>query len=179
MNNNIWDLKYETIKYCENDCRALWLVLDKFNQLIFNKYKLNIHNFPTLPSLTLAIYKSYYLTENIIPKIGADIYNFIRSGYTGGHTDMYKPIPTDNELVYCYDVNSLYPSVMQAFDMPIGTPQYFEFNDFISIPEFLKIVNNPFGFFEVEVTSPKDMNRPLLQTKVKTKNGSRTIAPFL
>lgn len=32
------------------------------------------------------------------------MYNEIRTGYTGGHTDVYKPT---GENVYCYDVNSL------------------------------------------------------------------------
>ena len=175
--HNIWNLKDETIKYCENDCIALHQILMNFNNLIFNKYKLNVHKFPTLPSLTLAIYKSSYLIENTIPKITGDVYNFIRSGYTGGHSDMYKP-KANNKEVYCYDVNSLYPSVMQVYDMPVGIPQYFEFNNFISIEEFLKFEKQPFGFFEVELSTPDKMNRPLFQTKVRTKNGLRTIAPI-
>lgn len=174
----IWNLKNETIKYCENDCIVLYQVLIKFNELIFNKYNLNIHKFTTLPSLTLAIYKTFYLSKNIIPKLGADIYDFIRSGYTGGHTDMYKPSPKDNKLVYCYDVNSLYPNVMQAFNMPVGTPQYFDFGKFVTVEELNKYIKNPFGFFEVEITTPKSIDKPIFQTKVKTKNGLRTISPI-
>jgi hypothetical protein len=44
-----WSLRNETIKYCEQDCRTLWQIIDKFNDLIFNKYSLNVHSFSTLP----------------------------------------------------------------------------------------------------------------------------------
>jgi hypothetical protein len=117
------------------------------------------------------------MSENLIPRITNDIYNFIRSGYTGGHTDMYKPTVPEGVDVYCYDVNSLYPSVMEANDMPIGTPQYFEFKDFTETSDFLKSFDKPFGFFEVEVTTPESQRKPLLQTRVNTKNGIRTISP--
>jgi hypothetical protein len=39
-------------------------------------------------------------------------------------------------------------------------------------------MSKPFGFFEVEVTAPNNMNIPLLQTRIKTKGGTRTIAPL-
>ena len=38
-------------------------------------------------------------------------------------------IPTNSgkeELVYCYDINSLFPSVMAEYPMPIGKATYFE-----------------------------------------------------
>ena len=37
-------------------------------------------------------------------------------------------------------------------------------------------MNKPFGFF-FEIDAPKDMNIPLLQTRIKIGNGVRTIAP--
>jgi len=45
--NKIWDFKQEAIKYCELDCISLYQVINKFNILIFNKFKLNIINHPT------------------------------------------------------------------------------------------------------------------------------------
>jgi len=46
---------------------------------------------------------------------------FIRRGYFGGHTDVYKP---KGENLYYYDVNSLYPYVMKIYPMPIGKPTW-------------------------------------------------------
>ena len=87
-------LKDETIKYCIQDCKSLYQVLDKFNKLIFAKYNLNIHNNPTLSSLSFHIYRAHYLKDYKIPLIGGNMLNDIREGYFGrgaGHTDMYKP----------------------------------------------------------------------------------------
>ena len=37
---------------------------------------------------------------------------------------------------------------------------------------------NTFGIFEVEVTSPNDMNIPLLQCRIKTNSVTKTISPL-
>lgn len=169
--SNNWSLREETIKYCEQDCRVLWLILDKFNDLIFNKYQLNIHRFPTLPSLAFGIFRCHYLIENQVPIISGNMFHDIRKGYTGGHSDVYIPTPTPGSKVNGYDVNSLYPTAMSKFPMPVGKVTYFEGN-------ILDFMSNPFGFFEVEITAPDNLNRPLLQTKVINKSGLRTMAPL-
>jgi hypothetical protein len=83
---------------------------------------LNVHRFPTSPSLAFGLYKSHYLTENLIPKITGHMYLDIRKGYTGGKTDMFIPY---GENVHGYNVNSLYPSQMLAQDMLVGKPIFF------------------------------------------------------
>jgi len=166
--NKDWNLRDETIKYCMQDCISLYQVIDKFNSLVFDKWLLNVHRFPTSPSLTFGFFKSHYLKKDLIPKISGHIYQDIKKGYTGGHTDVYIPF---GENVKGYDVNSLYPTQMKIFYMPVGTPTFFE-------GDITKIDPNAFGFFNVEITAPIDMNRPILQTKVKTKTGFRTIAPL-
>jgi len=44
-----------------------------------------------------------------IPITSLEIYDILKPGYTGGHVDVYRPY---GENMYCYDVNSLYPSVI-------------------------------------------------------------------
>ena len=39
-----WDLKKESILYCEQDVRTLYLVIDKFSNFIFDLYRLDIHS---------------------------------------------------------------------------------------------------------------------------------------
>ena len=39
---------------------------------------------------------------------------------------MFIPTNNNDELIYCYDVNSLYPFVMSSMEMPTGVPVYFE-----------------------------------------------------
>jgi len=166
--NNNWSLRNETINYCQQDCISLYQVIYKFNNLIFDKYQLNIYKFPTLPSLAFGIYRAHYLKDYHIPLISGQIFNDISKSFTGGSTDMFKPFGSN---LFSYDVNSLYPFVMHNFDMPVGKIKFFEGN-------ILKINPKAFGFFECIITAPKNLKHPILQTKIDTGNGIRTISPL-
>jgi DNA polymerase type B, organellar and viral len=95
----------------------------------------------------------------------------IRHGYTGGAVDMYIPRPPKGTKIFCYDVNSLYPFVMDQFDMPVGKPTQF-FGD------IRKVDPNAFGFFYCKIITPNNLLHPILQTHVKVNKGTRTIAPL-
>ena len=62
---------------------------------------------------------------------------------------------------------------MRQFPMPVGKPIYFE-GDILSVQN----KERPFGIFEVDIIAPENMKIPLLQTRVKTAKGYRTIAPI-
>lgn len=101
------------------------------------------------------------------------MYNFIKESYTGGSVDVYKPT-SDSQKVYRYDVNSLYPFAMKNYPMPIRKPVYFE-GDILNIN--LDFKNKPYGIFEVDIETPSNIKIPILQTRIKTENGYRTISP--
>jgi hypothetical protein len=183
----IWNYKDEAIKYCKLDCQSLHEILIKFNELIFNEFKVNIHSVLTLPSLAMRIYKTHYMPENkVYQLIGKAEYN-IRQGYSGGSVDVYIPSNQVYSIIsngvntiikffeglfiklYCYDVNSLYPYIMAETHMPVGLPQAFDGN-------IRKIDPEAFGFFYCKITSPNNLEHPILQRKVKTSDGIRTIA---
>jgi hypothetical protein len=166
---NNWNLKEEAIKYCMNDCISLYQILFKFNQLFFDKFKININDHPTLPSLAFRLFRSQYLKDSKIPMIFGDNYNRLKLSYTGGAVDMYIPSNEVGELVYGYDVNSLYPFIMANFPMPVGNIQYFE-------GDIKKYQPDAFGFFYCKIEAPQDLMHPILQTHVNTKAGLRTIA---
>jgi hypothetical protein len=166
-NYKSWSLKEETINYCIQDCISLYQVICNFNSLIFDKYNLNIHRYPTLPSLTFGIYRAHYLKDYKIPLITGQIFNDLKLGYTGGSTDMFKPFGNN---IFRYDVNSLYPYVMKNNPMPVGNIAFFEGN-------ILEIDKNAFGFFKCEINATKDLKHPIIQTKFDTGNGTRTISP--
>jgi hypothetical protein len=142
--NKVWDFKKEAIAYCNIDCKALFQILSKFNKLIFNRFHLNIVDYPTLPSVAFSIYRSSYYKNELIHQLSGDIDRDIRTGYTGGSTDMYIPSLNSNKKIYAYDVNSLYPFVMKEFSYPIGTPTYFE-------GDISKDNPNAFGFFYANI----------------------------
>jgi hypothetical protein len=164
-----WDLKKESIKYCEQDVKSLYQVLDKFSDRIFMLFRIDILKYPTLSSLAFAIYRSNFLRKDVkIPLIKGELFNFFKRGYTGGSVDVYKPY---GKNIYRYDVNSLYPYVMKNEVMPVGNPTYFE-------GDITKLENKPFGIFEVEVEAPKKLDAPILQLRFRTNTGIKTLSPL-
>ena len=53
--------------------------------------------------------------------------------------------------------------------MPVGRPVAFD-------GDIRKLVPQAFGYFYCKITSPDYLKHPLLQRRVKTENGLRTIA---
>lgn len=190
-NENVWNLKKETIKYCESDVITLHKIIRVFQKRIFHYFSLDILKYPTLPSVAFAIFRSNYLKKDQIVSLTGEIYNFISKGYTPfplregcrrrGAVDLYinQNDVASGEKVYRYDVNSLYPFVMASQKLPIGQPVQFEGDilnsELLNILDYSGENKKPYGFFEVE--APKDLNIPILQLRHKFKNiGHRTIA---
>jgi len=170
-NYNIWNLREEAIKYCEIDCISLYQIIIKFSNMIFDLFNINIHKYPTLSSIAFAIFRIHFLRKNEISQSYGQTAKEIRHGYTGGAVDMYIPRPPKGSKIFCYDVNSLYPYVMDQFDMPTGKPVHF-------YGDIRKIDPNAFGFFYCKIVAPDNLKHPILQTHVKVNKGTRTIAPL-
>jgi len=167
----------EFTKYCIQDCISLYFIIEIFNYLIFDKYRINIHKYPTLPSLAFAIFRSHYLNKIKIPKIDGDTFNNIKQSYTGGHCDVYN-LYTNKES-RLYDFFSLYPSVMLENRFPVGIV-----NKFIGNPlnngltmEYL-YNDNILSFIKCDIFVDKSIDRPVFQTHLSLpgNNSIRTIA---
>jgi hypothetical protein len=80
-----------------------------------------IVNKMTISAMALSIFRMEYSDSSTweihIPTQNED--TFIRRAYFGGHVDVYRPF---GKNLYYYDVNSLYPFVMQHYHMPGGIP---------------------------------------------------------
>lgn len=161
-----WNLKRELIKYCEQDVVTLLTVMESFAAEISKKFDLNITRYPTLPSITFAIFRSHYLKDAEMPILTGSIYNDIKQAFTGGICDIYRPTAKD---VKAYDINSLYPAVMHKYPMPTGSPTFFEGK----LP-----LDNIFGFVYVDVESPQHIHTPLLGHKVKRNGITTTLYPI-
>ena len=121
---NIWNLKEETIYYCNQDCKTLYNVIKEFSKLIFKQFNISISKTPTISSLAFRIFRSSFIDDNNkIAVINNEIYEFLYRGFYGGAVDAYIPI---GENIKDYDVNSLYPTAMFNNPMPVGNPYYFE-----------------------------------------------------
>jgi len=164
---NNWDLKQELIKYCEQDVISLHMVILTFTKEIFNKFKVNVLNYPTLPSIAFALYRLKYIKSDTVPILSGGIYNDIKRGYYGGFVDVYQVWGNN---VQGFDVNSLYPSSMSKYPVPVGKPEFFE-------GDYKLRFKNLFGFVLARVEAPH-LARPILPYKYINKNGSQsTIYP--
>ena len=125
---------------------SLYQIINKFSIFIYLKYKVQITNNLTISSLALDIFLSTYNKNNSnTPLINKkSIFNDIKCNYYGGITEVYRPTNIDNEILYYYDVNSLYP---YAALNPIPDLQYRFINNISQDGRNYLINKNKFGFF--------------------------------
>lgn len=89
--DTVWSFMDEAIKYCNIDCRCLFDILVKFNELVYTQFNLNIHDSLTLPSLAMKIFKSQFMPADTIYQLTGSVEKDIRESYTGGAVDVYIP----------------------------------------------------------------------------------------
>ena len=141
--NNNWDLKSECLIYLNKDIKGLFEVMNEFSRLIYIYFNVQMTDALTITRLALNIFKKNYYKNQCIPSINKIyLFNFIKEGYFGGITDVYKPYGKD--LIYI-DVNSLYPYAALNY-MP-GTDCYF----IESFEDKGLDLDNLFGFFYARV----------------------------
>nr|YP_010455106.1 DNA polymerase [Porodaedalea mongolica]UUA03948.1 DNA polymerase [Porodaedalea mongolica]WCF76708.1 DNA polymerase [Porodaedalea mongolica] len=160
-----WNLREEAIRYCEQDCKALFEVILNFGNKVFNDFKINIYQTPTLPSLAMRHFRTNHLTRDMkIPMLTGDVYDDLSKAFYGGHVDMYIPANDKGTEVYVNDVNALYPTAMRDNKYP--TLLFAHFIGDISIMErYNGLLNDNLGVFKVRVHAPKDILHPLLPHK--------------
>jgi hypothetical protein len=157
--DNLMSNKEELIEYMKQDILLLGGIMLKAQEIYYNLFQLDIVSKLTLSSLVLSIFRfKFYDEQNwpiYIPTMNQD--NFIRKGYYGGHTDMFKP---KGEDLYYYDVNSLYPFVMKEFDMPGGKPVWHGNLEGMELDSMC-------GFIEAYVDCPLTIKKPFLPFRKK------------
>ena len=164
--NKIWNLRKETIKYCEQDSVILFNVIEKFGSRIFKEFKVNIYLTPTLPSLAFRIYRTQFMKNNSIPILTNKFYNDLVNAFFGGHCDVYIP-SSNNKNIYCYDVNGLYPYAMKTSLFPTKILTYF-IGDITKDNYYhnLLLQNKALGIFKVKVQAPLSLKHPILPKKI-------------
>ena len=141
--NNNWDLKSECLKYLHKDIIGLYEVINEFSRFIYIYFNVQMTEALTITRLALNIFKNKYYKNQCIPSINKIyLFNFIKEGYFGGITEVYKPYGKD--LIYI-DVNSLYPYA--ALNPMPGTDCYF----IESFEDKGLDLDNLFGFFYARV----------------------------
>ncbi len=138
-------------KYSLQDSVGLYNALFYAQFTYFTKFGVDIVSVYSTATLSLKIFRTKFLKEDIfvLPQY---IDLFIRQGYFGGGTDVYKAY---GEKLFYYDVNSLYPYAMLN-DMP---------HDLVN-PKLINLTHRAlesfFGFAYAQIDCPLDMKRPVL-----------------
>lgn len=121
----------------------------------------------------MKIYRSSFIPENTIYRLSGNVVKDIRESYTGGAVDVYIPSYFNErtrtyQKVYSYDAVSLDATIMATMGMPVGKPVAFEGDITEFEPEFC-------GFAYCDITAPDNLEHPILQKRVRTKDGIRTV----
>jgi hypothetical protein len=124
---NNWNLRRECLKYLKSDVEGLFEIISKASEYYFEEYKLNMSNYLTLPSLSLAIFGSNFFNNEkySIKMVKGPLEKYLRASYFGGNVQSYV---TENHCkigkAFHYDLNSQYPKAMIADKMPVGNPVF-------------------------------------------------------
>lgn len=144
------------ITYSKQDAKALFEALKAAQFIFFDKFKVDIETVYSTATLSLKVYRTHFLKEGIYILPASKDY-FIRKGYFGGGTDVYKAY---GKKLYYYDVNSLYPYAMLN-PMPHEILNNGEMIDLRSETTD-RTLESFFGFAYCRIYCPLNMERPVL-----------------
>jgi hypothetical protein len=141
------------IIYSQQDSICLLKALTKAQNIYINEHLVDIATIWSTSSLSFKIFRQNFLNLNL-STLTKKIDSIIRLAYIGGSTDYFYKY---GENLKHYDVNSLYPKAM-CNPMPI---------DFLREIEGTSVtLKDVFGFAEARITSPNNLEIPLLPFKV-------------
>src|SRR6266702_2165714 len=148
------NLLNQFVEYSKQDSICLLIALTKAQVIYIEEHKVDIATILSTSTLSFKIFRQNFLNINI-PTLTNKLDSIIRLAYVGGSTDYYFKY---GENLKHYDVNSLYPKAM-CNPMPI---------EFLSEKVGSNVnLENIFGFAEARITSPNNMEIPLLPFKIE------------
>nr|BBH42976.1 DNA polymerase [Marophrys sp. SRT127] len=159
-----WSRRDECLKYLASDLGCTYEVVQMFEDKMATDYGIDIHRHLTIPSVTLQIFLSNFMSSELVDRLAiltGSCERDIRKAFRGGVTNVLKPLLKEGVV---FDENSQYPAAMLN-DMPVGIPVY------CSKPN---LEDGFFGFVQAHITAPKDLKVPFLQAVVN----NRTINPL-
>lgn len=159
LNSTVFIKRLE--EYCLNDSKLLCEVYENFTAILENSFNVSADDKLTIASLAFKIFRLNYFNsqKNPIQFLPQKIDAFVSRSYKGGYCEVFKPFLKNG---YHYDINSLYPSIMESCLFP-G-----QLNEEIIVSNTNTFnIENFFGFIEVEVETPNDLYFPVLTHHVK------------
>lgn len=155
-------------EYLRMDCVSLYHVV----KTLIDIAKLPIEEFlkcPTTASLALKVFSTNYTKDynKIIStmyrgRVGEANEQFVRDAYCGGRTEVFIPEITSG---FHNDVNSLYPYVMETFQIPFGKPTMYHNQNAHKMFTYWYNTRMGAGFCKVDIDIPDDLFIPPLPVK--------------
>ncbi|MEI2423192.1 DNA polymerase [Arthrospira platensis SPKY2] len=178
--------KYDTpisyIKdYCLNDCVIIAKSLIVISESISSSigFPIAIKDCITISSIAIYVFmRKFNRRDTPIMSIGlgSSARSFIRKAYIGGRVEVFDS-GLNLDKIYHFDVPGMYALCITK-ELPYGNPVFVgEFAENLNSIEFLNSLhrNKLIGFFKCEVTTPNDLNIPVLGIK---KDNGKLIFPL-
>jgi hypothetical protein len=189
----VYDVRAETYKYLADDIKCLSQVMECFRggwqEMPFQP---ELFQYCTIGQMCHTYFLQRYLDSDTYPTLDVMEDTFIRQALYGGRTEVFQRCVLTPERIHYVDVNSLYPYVMESCFLPSGDPVWHfqkgderialfrgsafqvkvvEHDDMSTILDRLQHLDpSIYGFLEVDVVCPPDMNYPVLPERVNDKN---------
>lgn len=182
-----WDdvetYRNEVEPYLNLDVLALKEVFETFNNMMYEKFKVNITSYMSAGQLGYSIWLSTIDKDIEIPSL--EKYDFIKLATYGARcypqkktykstkwdelrkeydgVELYNKLKESKEYIFNADATSLYPASMAGFDLvkvayPLGASRWSDNPD-------KEYKNNKIGVYEVEFVAPKKLRVPILPTR--------------
>jgi len=137
-------------RYCENDCRALYDIMQMFVKVIEDVGGAVSY---TAPSTAMQTFRKKFLHQEIPTYFP---YNGIfHNAYYGGRTEVFNMYAMETgRPYYYYDINSLYPWVMHHYRFPVSEPKRVTLRPEDCVGRC--------GIMECDVVAPPDLHLPIL-----------------
>ena len=142
-------LTRKIVNYLRHDCMGLFEVIERYRE-----WDLIKKSGPKSTMASQAMQVLRLFLKDPIYGLGDQADAFVRGSYFGGRTEIFRPLFISSEtaeLIRCWDVNSLYPTVMRENSFP---------NKFLGFTEFYD--PKAMGFFDATVEVPESMYCPPL-----------------
>ncbi len=109
------------IEYAKRDVDVIRLAMTRYLDFLRSQ---NLGNFAkTLPGQAFAAFRHRFKKHDIFIDDNEKALGLARRGYVGGRTEAFYLGDVSN--VYCYDINSMYPAVMQKARYPTKLVGYY------------------------------------------------------
>lgn len=152
----------ELTEYLTNDCFGLHEVIEKFRSWPLIRRAGAAH---TIASQAMKVFQTFM--DEPIYSCTKSVDEFVRAAYFGGRTEIFRPLFTGGrDPLACFDVNSLYPTVMRENSFPVK----FQGFTYTYNPDVM-------GFYDAEVEVPDDMYVPPLGTMWEVNGDKKFIFP--